>query len=304
MRERTVLIFNFPSAQWRQAQELFRRIGREDLARAPKRPFGYTFVFESVAKLEEFYANARALGFGEDLGFARRERLYTKPELQAAPLLCLIVRTAPKGLGGPSCGTQYDLSQACPMCGTGAIQTSPLILKASEVPKKGIIFQTMHSEILVALTFAKVLKEARLSGLEFRQAQSFRERKPLPWLQLLAKQELPPMAPATRGILRERPCPHCRRDGYFHSADEPIEIMYRCSDVDLDALPDVVQTYERFGNSAITKPFKDSNFASPLLLVKPRVFSIFEQHKVRGVEFVPVQIMGGKNEESPHSDRD
>jgi hypothetical protein len=62
--------------------------------------------------------------------------------------------------------------------------------------------------------------------------------------------------------------------------------------VDVAALPDVVCTYERFGNSVLREPFNDSHLAQPLLVVKRSVFELFEKEGVRGAEFIPVNLEG------------
>lgn len=233
-----------------------------------------------------------ALSFAEIMRTERRELIFSNTELQAAPLLEVYsVRPADKGSVGPKYGTEYDMSHACPLCGTGAIQTSPLYLNPSEIPRKGAIFQTYDHEKLVSLEVANALKSAGVTGLELRPAKSYKAPVELPWVQLLAHEQLPPMSPASKGILRENPCPLCGRDGYFGSAHEPMEIEYNADQVAIDSLPDVVHTYEYFGKSRLEVPFTNSYFARPLLLVKPKVFKVLRQQKVRGVEFVPVSII-------------
>lgn len=223
----------------------------------------------------------------------RREHIYTKSELQAPPLLWLTLRTAERGRLSPRYGTEYDLSAACPLCGTGAIQTSPLLLNPSEIPKKGDIFQIMDHEKLVSLELARALSEAGISGLELRVAQAYKAKVDLPWVQLLAHEQLPPMAPSSKGILREKSCHLCRRDGYFNDAYEPTEIHYKTSELDINKIPDAVYTYEYFDRSRLREPLTDSYFAQPLLLVKPKIFKVLQQQKVRGLVFQPVKIITG-----------
>jgi hypothetical protein len=142
----------------------------------------------------------------------------------------------------------------------------------------------------VSLKLAQALDSANISGLELRITQSNKAPIDLPWAQLIGEKELPPMAPPSKGIEREGQCPQCGQDGYFHSP-QPVEIEYSISQFTLDDLPDVVHTYEHFGNSVLREPFKDSHFAQPLLLVKPKVFKVLRQQKVRGLAFVPVSII-------------
>jgi hypothetical protein len=293
MKERAIVGFNFPSERWPQARELFRRIGRDDLAHRPKEKFGYDLIFDDPEDLERFYRAARELGFGDKPGFVRRQRLYTPEELQSAALLCLGVTTAPRGNGGPTYGTEYDLSRACRLCGTGAVQISPLVVKASDLPRRTSVFQTLDVEVLVSAAVADELEDAALTGLELRQAVSLDNGGALPWWQLIAQEELPPMDPSTGGILRsehDRPCRLCGRDGFFRTPAEPTEIRYR--DLAPGALPDVVRTWEHFGVGRIVEPFKNSQLAHPLLLVRPIVLDIFRQKRARNVEFTPVQFIG------------
>jgi len=297
MKKRYTVYINFKSELFPKAQALFRRIGRADLANAPEAPWGYHFKFEDEAKLKQFFAEAERQGFvGEDTLSMRAEHIYTPVELRAAPLLYFILRTEEKGISGPWYGIRYDLSTACPQCGSGAVQTSPLYLKPSETPKKVAIFQTMNHEYLVSLEFAEVLKKAGITGLELRQARSYKEHKPLPWMQIVSRKEMPPWRPSTIGFTKsnlesEKPCPHCNRDGYFHTGKVPLEIAYSKSQVNPDRLPDVIHTYEHFTKSFLRVPFEESHLAQPLLLVKPKVYDVFQSQKVRRVEFVPVKII-------------
>src|SRR5947208_8488104 len=59
--------------------------------------------------------------------FERVEHHYTDAELRSAPLLVIGADLAPINTGSAS-EPSYDLSRACPRCGTGAIQSSPLNL--------------------------------------------------------------------------------------------------------------------------------------------------------------------------------
>ena len=270
-----------------QIQELYRRVGRPNAV--VERGRFCEFVFDNEADLIAFKAEAAGLGISDFL--VRKEHIYTRRELLDSPLLQFLVRTSEKGYGVPYYGTKYDLSQACPRCGSGARQTSPLVLKRSDTPSRGDIFQTMDYEYLVSPALAQGLREARLSGLELRQAVAHTDNRPLPWYQIVSSRELPPMSGLTRGILRERPCPLCGRDGHFQSAFNPIEIAYDRGAVNVDELPDVIHTCECFGNGNLLEPFEESHIARPLLIVKPTVFQVFENHKVRRVEFVPVKVV-------------
>lgn len=219
--------------------------------------------------------------------FSRREHVYTDEELAGFPLLSFFVRTGEQGLGGPSYGTMFDLNQACPACGTGARQTSPLFLDRSETPRRGDLFQTLDGQILVSQSLAEALGGAGLAALSLEQARDHRTGEPIPWHQLLLVQELPPWHPDSVGFERENECPQCRRDGHFHTGRYPFELVYTAAQ--LDKAPDVAWTYERFGNSKLLDDFSESHFAAPQLLVSPRFRDVLAGARVRKVDFLPVR---------------
>ncbi|MBI1928688.1 hypothetical protein HYR99_31145 [Candidatus Poribacteria bacterium] len=289
MKTLIFLSFNAGKRPWPIIQKIFHVAGCRALESKGPSPIGYYSA--KFAQDAPALNRLRAILADEGIDWSeRREQIFTASELETFPLLWLCVRTAPKGRGGPTYGTQYDLSKACPRCGTGAIQTSPLFLEPSEILNQGTVFQTFDSELLVSVQLAQVLNH-EVKGLEPCPARSHKDGQTLSWVQLLSLEELPPMASSTKGILHEAPCSRCARDGYFHSAQAPVEIFYSRSQVVPDVLPDVVHTSERFGNSKLAVPFKDSHFAQPLLLVKPKVFTLFNQQSIRGLEFVPVNIV-------------
>ena len=288
MKTRIHIFFNFESKYFPLVQKIFRKIGRHDLADSPKKEFGYGLTFEDEIRAKEFISELSKYKFTP---LVRKEYIYSVKELEAAPLLCMII-SAEQGEGGPRYGTKYDLSNACKKCGTGAIQTSLLYLNPSEIPRKGI-FQTLDGEYLVSGEVSEALQEAGVTGLELRHVVSYRGGKPLPWFQMISDVELPLMDSSTRGVIRSDPkgCDLCGKDGYFHSAKVPLEIAYKKADVDVDNLPDIVHTYEHFGISGFYKPAEERGLASPMILIKPRVMRIFKSQKVRNVEYLPVKII-------------
>ena len=247
-----------------------------------------TFILPTLAEAAKFEALARSVGLQT---WTREVVKYSPAELMTAPLLVLEVSRAPKGLGGPASGTIFDFSTGCPRCGTGATQVSPLRLRPSDVKKasKTKIMETLSAEILVDEGVSHVLQQAQVSGLELREAVS-PGGDPLGWYQLIPHKELPPFASDSQGILVENSCESCHQDGFFNSATEPPEIMYRGIDISNQA--EVARTWEHFGNSRLVEPIEQSRLARPLILIKPRVARLFESAGVRGVNFIPVQVVG------------
>ena len=221
--------------------------------------------------------------------FVRQSRTASRDEILAAPLSVLRVVRAESGYGGPRFGTKFELDDACPRCGTGARPVGDVFLKASDIPKKADVFQTLDGEYIVSDRVREEFTKAGITGAELHGVRAARSKERLPWSQLVAPFELPPFDPdTTGGVPREDPCPECERNGYFGTAKSPLELRYTFGADYLEEVPDLASTWEHFGLSKLAEPFEESVFAQPLLLVKPRVVELLQKLKVRQVEFVPV----------------
>lgn len=97
-------------------------------------------------------------------GYSNIKRQYSKKELAAAALLQMKIRTTFEP-SGEECGTLYDETAACEICGANRKQISPLILKKGSIPKKDIA-RTISGEVVVSERFAEVIKQRNLKGIE------------------------------------------------------------------------------------------------------------------------------------------
>jgi len=215
----------------------------------------------------------------------RIDHVYTDAELRELPLLRLGVDREPIYSEGIEYGTRYDMSSACPHCGTGAVQSSALLMPLNALPKKGQLCATCRGDVLVGKELAQAFGDAKVSGVELRQVRFYRNSEPLPWWQIISGFEMPRLSKRTKGIARDvRPgfgCTVCERDVFAHFGDEPAERAYDRSAVDYDRLPDVVHSWECYGRSVLEDdPVRKlvRGFALPNILVKPKVFDI-----IRGV---------------------
>ena len=159
------------------------------------------------------------------------------------------------------------------------------------MPKKGDVFQTLDHEHFVSERLRETLIAASITGAEFHRVRDPHGGDPSPWWRLVAPFALPPFdAETTGGVRRQDPCPDCDRDGYFGTAQSPLELRYPLSHGELDRIPDFARTWEHFGTSRLAEPFEKSVFAQPLLVAKPRAIEAFRHSKVRGITFEPVAI--------------
>lgn len=115
-------------------------------------------------------------------------RRYSKKEVDAASwFVGLPVRAFEPT--GEECGTVYDDSSACEVCGFGAAQISPLHLDLGKIPKGVDIARTIAGEIVVSDRFAELVHEEGITGAEIREVlPTKRRRASLPrWHQLTPK---------------------------------------------------------------------------------------------------------------------
>jgi hypothetical protein len=238
--------------------------------------------------MQRLLAAARKCGFSENELWVRHDRSYTAEELVTSSMLWMSVTTPNKGEGGPTTGTRYDFAHACAECGTGALQTSPLVLNLPSPPRQSDAFETRTREFVISPRFAQGLERESVSGINQQLVVNPRGES-IPWVQLLPQGTMPRLAESSRGILVEGACPTCGRDGRFHSSREPIELAY--DDLDLDQVPDVAVTWECFGNSKRSADPLRSHFAQPLVLVKPKVLQVARDLNIRGLSFTPVRVV-------------
>lgn len=199
---------------------------------------------------------------------------------------CLVIRRQLEIYSGPAAGTQYDLKDACPVCGAGARQIGPLRVKAKRAMEKPPIFLTLDHEVLLS---ARVAHELQRQCPDALGPVTDVHGRPLPVLQLLAQDTLPPFSTRTTGVLREEPCLSCNRNGHFGDVGQPYRLVY-------EAVPeaiwthDVLATWECFGGSALRSPFSDSVIALPVRVISRRAFDMLRRSGVRPIEFQPVEI--------------
>jgi len=274
---------NFPENEWENAREFLIALGRPDLARAPRNPFGYTLKLGDEEQLAQFKALAEMFGFTRDIGVGREKR-YSSRELASARLLSVRYTRRARGIGGPESGTQYDFDVGCPCCGTGARQVSDLFIQGRLPDEPGLI-ETESGEWLLSERFVPLLAEC-LNGADIVPVRDRRNGELLSWVHLLPSITLPRFTAATSGVKVDRQCSCCARNGHFGSLTEPFELHYPvdvCASAD-----DVVRTWEHFGLSSLRTPRSETVMATPVLVISSRLFRALRAHHVRGLAFTPV----------------
>jgi hypothetical protein len=226
----------------------------------------------------------------------RHYDVFTEEELDSARLLLMQPNRQCEIDGGVAFGMTYDLSGACPACGTGGKQTSAVFVDGDDLGnleghRAGA---TYPWHFIVAESLAKDLERIGATGLSFREVYAvWRDKRTLklPWKQLCAARTLPPMSPSTTGLIRERACEVCWRNGYFESDDEPTRIVYRASDLrDAD---DVSLSWENVGYGILKPELRESTLSRPWMVVTPKVRRVFRDAGVTCFDWLPVRETEG-----------
>ncbi|MDR1098311.1 MAG: hypothetical protein LBL57_09285 [Tannerella sp.] len=90
-------------------------------------------------------------------------RKYTPEEIAEAKLFQFYINTMFEP-PGEDCGTQYDETVACEICGAGRKQITPLMLRKSSIPKKDIA-RTIAGEVVVSGRLAEAVQQRLLTGI-------------------------------------------------------------------------------------------------------------------------------------------
>ena len=225
----------------------------------------------------------------------RRDR-YTDEELDRSKLIIAQPNRECEVIGGVEYGTTYDLSGACPACGTGARQTSALFIDGEDIEKlEGHrAGASIFWHVLVDERLAAELENIGATGLSFRSVYAVMRDKrqiKLRWKQLCAERTLPPMSPRTTGLVRDRACRVCNRNGYARTPEEFKRIHYRARDV--ERVDDVNMTWEWFGFAKLQPNLRDSLLSYPWLLVTPKVMRVFRNAGVTEFDWLPIRVDEG-----------
>ena len=119
-------------------------------------------------RIGEIDRDHRAQGKGPFFFGWEIKRRYLRQELETAEIFHLFF-TAIFEPAGEECGTVYDESTACPICGAGRTQVSDLILDLRKVPKgKDLACTIADDEWIVSQRLAELLLDGGMTGFELR----------------------------------------------------------------------------------------------------------------------------------------
>lgn len=207
----------------------------------------------------------------------------------------------PKGYSGERCKSTYDLSEACKNCGTGARLVNSLITKGISAIKKPF-FMTLSGDFLVSEELYKFLlsKDIRINKL---QKVTDSKKNKLPFYHLYTEIDFPKSLPTSKGLITERQCSVCKKNGYYCDAiiGDPLNgiptilahlrLIYRGLNKEFLASSELFNSWEHLGVSNL----KDEGanivrYARSMLIVSERIKWNFEGFGVGNAGFEEIII--------------
>jgi hypothetical protein len=210
----------------------------------------------------------------------------------------LINRSPQKGQSGESCGSHYDLRNACKKCGTGAQLDGKLYVRGLNNVKESLV-STFDGDVLVSTELYTTL--VTIGNLDLFPVFDQKENQ-LRFYHLSSKFSFPRMLPQSQGLKVEDQCEVCKKNGYFNDVIigdiekgiktyiAPFVFHYEIDKVLLNQ-SDIFHTWEHIGLSNLkSEGNKVIRYARPLLIVSERVKEILETFKLKKVSFSEVII--------------
>lgn len=259
-------------------------LGPEDLERVtpelesllPGKPFeegAYEVGFErGEPGLEELLLVLGHLGLEHEV---MEERRFRRREIEEACALHISPEPPPSGGGLERESTDYDLEEACPLCGTGRQQVGDLVVEEVPEGEHGLAV-TPGGNLVVSESVARELVSRRISGCLLRAVRDPWGQR-LDWFQLMPVHTLPPMQrPPTRFEVDpgER-CPLCGAGGVTLTS-----MLYY--DAPTEEFEDVNVSAESFGRA--------TDLAQEVV-VSQRLFRLLVEHGTSGLRVEPVVLV-------------
>lgn len=229
---------------------------------------------------------------------------YTDAELTSAELLLLRYTVTARGDAGPDLGNDYDYSQACSACLTGATLLPPFHFTPSDLPKRKEFAISHAEDVFVGGRLLKSLMLIPESSSWLAPMVDRRTGQTLDWAVLQAQVVLPRLHLATIGLKQEvshhfsQCCSHCQRDSFSTTFEPAFQPAYARNDITNACAPlgglaaiDVFASWERLGLGTRPNDPNPRRVAQPFLYFSQRLAKLFLELAPRDVQFTPVRLL-------------
>lgn len=215
-------------------------------------------------------------------------RKYTTKEITDARLFQIDVRKYFEPTG-EECGTKYDETYACPICGAGRKQVSPLRLKKGRFLNKRDLATTIGNEIVVSKRFVEVMKANDIKGITFGPVY-IGQRKSEDCFQLMVEGEKLELSEQTKfGV-----------NPYDFSESSKTEV-FKCPKGDNLGLNILSEAYVKEKASLSTTDFfisrqtygMKSGYLNPahLLFCSPKLYHVIKDNGLKGFNFEVAHVV-------------
>jgi len=209
-------------------------------------------------------------------------------------------KNKPIGESGEPCKSDYDLSEACSDCGTGAKLKGSLRVKGFSDVKKDF-FETLDSDFIISTRLYNLVRET-LNDFVLNQVVNSRNNY-LDFYHFAGNMTLPKFNDNSTGFIIEEQCKTCKRNGYFTNVKtgnlekniktiiHPYIFRYFKKDIEKYKSHLILNTWECFGLSNKVATEKCViRFARPLTIISEKIKNIFDREKVKDIEYEKIII--------------
>jgi hypothetical protein len=216
------------------------------------------------------------------------------------PYYIITYKNRPIGESGESCNSDYDLSSACSVCGTGAKLRGNLKVKGISSIKKDF-FETLDGDFIISKNLFDNIRN-QLRGFEIYRVIN-PQNKALDYYHFCSKKTLPQCNSNSTGFVIENQCNTCKRNGYFTHAEigdlekntptvvHPYAFEYNKNDFEKYNGELILNTWECFGlSNKIPMGNHVARYARPLTIVHERIKNIFDNEKIKNINYEQIII--------------
>jgi len=207
----------------------------------------------------------------------------------------------PLGESGEPCKSEYDFSNACNTCGTGAVLAGNLRVKGFSKIKKDFI-ETLDGDYIISKRLYGKIRDS-YKDFTLLNVIDMRNKVLVDYYHLTSKIVLPRFQQKSNGFVIEKQCHDCKRNGFFNHAIigdikkniptivSPLNFIYKKCDFVSIANSMILETWECAGlSNKIAKGNFVIRYARPWIMINQQLKDLFDQEKISNIDYESVLI--------------